>query len=162
MIPLTDEGEGIEPQVVGTPSAPPPTGPIDAARRLATEAAALGKMLLLPSDPHTALRGELGTRKAVAWSDPIPLATLKTMARASGAKINDVLSAAVSERCAATSSRAGRPANHLTIRALVPVNLQGYREQGRLRQPLRPRLLRLPAPPFTGAGAGARDEAQHG
>lgn len=128
MISLTDEGEGIEPQVVGTPSAPPPTGPIDAARRLATEAAALGKMLLLPSDPHTALRGELGTRKAVAWSDPIPLATLKTIARASGAKINDVLSAAVSGALRGYLVSRGETRDDLTIRALVPVNLQGYRE----------------------------------
>lgn len=128
MIALTDEGEGIEPPVVGTPSAPPTTGPIDAARRLATEAAALGKMLLLPSDPHTALRGDLGTRKAVAWSDPIPLGTLKTIARAAGAKINDVLSAGMAGALRSYLVSRGETRDDITIRALVPVNLQGYRE----------------------------------
>jgi WS/DGAT/MGAT family acyltransferase len=129
MIALTDEGEGVDaPAMVGAPAMPKASGAIDGAKKLGVEAAALGRMLLLPADPRTALRGELGTRKVVAWSGPIALAGLKTIARAAGCKVNDVLCAAVAGGLRSYLAARGEAVDALTVRALVPVNLMGYRE----------------------------------
>lgn len=128
MIALTDEGEGVPPPVVGAPPKAPSTGPIDTAKRLATEAAALGRMLMLPSDPQTALRGELGTRKVVSWSRPLPLDAIKAVARAAPGKVNDVLGAAVAGALRGYLAARGETRDDLVVRALVPVNLQGHRE----------------------------------
>jgi hypothetical protein len=128
MIALTDEGSGVAPQLVGAPPAPPAGSPLEIARRLGVEATALGRMLLLPADPVTALRGELGTRKSVAWSRPIPLTELKAIAAATPAKVNDVLTAAVASALRGYLQARGEVRDDLAVRALVAVNLQGYRE----------------------------------
>jgi len=128
MIALTDEGEGVGPPLVGAPPAPPVAGAVDGVRRLGVEAAALARLLLLPADPRTALRGELGTRKVVAWSGPIALDGLKTVARATSCKVNDVLCAAVGGALRRYLASRGEAPDALTVRALVPVNLMGQRD----------------------------------
>jgi hypothetical protein len=124
MIALTDEGEGA-PAIVGTPPAPPASSAGELARRLGSEALTLGRLLLLPSDPDTPLRGALGTRKLAAWSDPIPLETLKQIARSAPGKVNDVLMAAVSASLRRYLHGRDGLREGLGVRALVPVYLQG-------------------------------------
>ena len=51
----------------------------------------LGRMVLLPPDPPTAFKGELGRRKRAAWSAPLPLEDFKAVGKAFGATVNDVL-----------------------------------------------------------------------
>jgi len=80
--------------------------------------------LTLSDDPITPLRGKLGVVKRVAWADPLPLDEVKTLGKALGCTVNDVLLA-----CAAGAIRGylrdlGEDVDGLTIRATVPVNLR--------------------------------------
>ena len=84
----------------------------------------LGIALTLSDDPITALKGSLGVAKRVAWTEPLPLDEVKTLGRALGCTVNDVLLA-----CAAGAIRGylrdlGEDVDGLTIRATVPVNLR--------------------------------------
>ena len=49
------------------------------------------KLLLGTRNDPTIWTGPVGTRKVVAWSEPLPLAAVKDVARAHGATVNDVL-----------------------------------------------------------------------
>ncbi len=80
--------------------------------------------LTLSDDPITAFKGPLDTAKRVAWAEPLPLEEVKTLGKALGCTVNDVLLA-----CAAGALRgylrdAGEEVDGLTIRATVPVNLR--------------------------------------
>ena len=80
--------------------------------------------LTLSDDPITPLRGKLSVVKRVAWADPLPLDEVKTLGKALGCTVNDVLLA-----CAAGAIRGylrdlGEDVDGLTIRATVPVNLR--------------------------------------
>ncbi|MGB0134749.1 WS/DGAT/MGAT family O-acyltransferase [Dokdonella sp.] len=84
----------------------------------------LALALSLEDDPPTLLKGPLGVIKRVAWADPLPLEEVKTLGRALGCTVNDVLLA-----CAAGALRGylldqGGKVDGLTIRATVPVNLR--------------------------------------
>lgn len=85
-------------------------------------AAAMGKLLVIPPDPRTSLRGPLGTQKRAAWSDPVPLERVKAMGRALGGTVNDVLLAAVAGALRRYLESLGEPPEDL--HALVPVNLR--------------------------------------
>ena len=55
----------------------------------------LGRLALMPSDPDTIFKGNLGTAKRCAWSKILPLDEVKAYSRSVGATINDVLLAGV-------------------------------------------------------------------
>ncbi|MCY1016725.1 WS/DGAT/MGAT family O-acyltransferase [Pyxidicoccus sp. MSG2] len=94
----------------------------DLVRQGARGAAALGKLLVIPPDPHTPLRGPLGTEKLAAWSDPVPLEQVKAVGRALGGTVNDVLLTAVTG--ALRRYLEARQAPTEDVHALVPVNLR--------------------------------------
>jgi diacylglycerol O-acyltransferase / wax synthase len=93
-------------------------------RRGGDGVAALGKLLLMPPDPPTLLKGPLGVQKRAVWSEPIALDLVKAIGRATGATINDVLLAAVSGALRSYLVARGADVDGLTIRAVVPVNLR--------------------------------------
>ncbi|HVY49053.1 MAG TPA: WS/DGAT domain-containing protein, partial [Minicystis sp.] len=107
---------------------PHPTRPGELARVAARQAAALARMSALPPDPRTSLRGPLTTSKRAAWSPPLSLEDLRAAAHARGARVHDLLFAAVSGAVAAyLRAHDGRvPARGL--RALVPVYVAPERE----------------------------------
>jgi hypothetical protein len=94
-------------------------GPRELAARGAAQAETMARLLLLPSDAKTKLRGELGVRKLAAFSKGIPLDRVKAIAKAHHGHVNDLLAAAV-----AGAVRAYLPEQKDT-RALVPVFLRG-------------------------------------
>jgi WS/DGAT/MGAT family acyltransferase len=94
----------------------------DLVRQGARGAAALGKLLVIPQDPRTPLRGPLGLEKRAAWSDPVPLERVKAMGRALGGTVNDVLLAAVTG--ALRRYLEARDVSPEDVHALVPVNLR--------------------------------------
>jgi WS/DGAT/MGAT family acyltransferase len=103
--------------------------------RAATVAAQAGgmigefaKVVALPDDPATPLRGRLSGRKLVAWSAPIPLHEVKTVGRALGCTINDVLMSTVAGVLGAWLRDRGFDTDGLTLRASVPVNLRAADE----------------------------------
>jgi WS/DGAT/MGAT family acyltransferase len=86
------------------------------------------KVLALPDDPDTPLRGGLSGRKAVAWGAPIPLHEVKTVGRALGCTINDVLMSTVAGVLGGYLRDRGFDTDGLALRASVPVNLRAADE----------------------------------
>jgi WS/DGAT/MGAT family acyltransferase len=80
---------------------------------------------LMEDDSPTALKGHLTGEKCVAWSEPMPLDTVKAVAKALGCSVNDVLLS-----CAAGAigqwlgDVRGESTRGKSIRAMVPVNLR--------------------------------------
>lgn len=83
---------------------------------------ALGHVLLMPFDRPTCLRGTLSGERRVAWSEPIPLESVKRIAHAKVGTVNDVLMGALSG--ALRRYMLDRDPCALRVRAIVPVNLR--------------------------------------
>jgi diacylglycerol O-acyltransferase len=126
---LADLG-GAEP-----PAPPPARAPFRPWRRVA----ALARFLSMGDDPATALRGPLSGAKAVAWSNAIPLAKLKTAAHAQGQHLTPILLAAVAGAIARYLRQAGQ--TPVDVRALMPV---AARADGELGNHYSSVYLRLP------------------
>jgi WS/DGAT/MGAT family acyltransferase len=88
----------------------------------ATETVA--RLLLMSPDPPTPLKGPLGVAKRVAWSEAIELDRIKTIGRAVGATVNDVLLAALSGALHDYLAARCYVEPGLDLRAVVPVNLR--------------------------------------
>lgn len=87
------------------------------------------KVLKLPDDPQTPLRGQLSGIKRVAWSDPLDLREVKTVGRALECTVNDVLMATVAGALGAhLRDTHDFDTNDLVLRASVPVNLRAAEE----------------------------------
>ena len=81
----------------------------------------LFRFLTLSDDPESSLRRPVGGHKRVAWSEPIPLDSVKSIARSYGHHVTDVLLAGVAgalHRYAQDHGQASR-----SVRALFPVAL---------------------------------------
>lgn len=89
--------------------------------RARTRAETLARLLRLPADNPSSLRGALGVRKRAAVSKPFPVSRLKELARVSGAHLNDVLTSAV------TGAVRRYMREPCTVRAVVPVFIRGNR-----------------------------------
>jgi WS/DGAT/MGAT family acyltransferase len=96
----------------------------EAARLGASGALALNKLVFMPPDTPTPLKGALGVQKRAAWSQPIPLDDIKAVGRLSRGTVNDVLINAVSGALGRYVARRGAPVAGLNVRAVVPVNLR--------------------------------------
>jgi WS/DGAT/MGAT family acyltransferase len=97
---------------------------LDAARLGVHGAYRLGRLVVLPPDPATVFKGDLGRRKRAAWSDPVPLDDYKAIGKAFDATVNDVLIANATGALRRYLERRGEPTSGLAIRASVPVNLR--------------------------------------
>ncbi|HEX9208635.1 MAG TPA: wax ester/triacylglycerol synthase family O-acyltransferase [Steroidobacteraceae bacterium] len=103
------------------------------AAALATQAGGMvgefAKVLTLPDDPPTPLRGKLSGIKRVAWSDPVNLQDVKSVGRALDCTVNDVLLATVAGALGAhLRENHGFDTRDLVLRASVPVNLRAAEE----------------------------------
>ncbi len=96
---------------------------------LTTEVA---KLALMPQDSATRFKGKPDVAKCVAWAEPLPLAEVKSIAKALGASINDVLLSCVAGALGEYLARKGDTTDDVMIRALVPVNLRPLEEACRL------------------------------
>jgi diacylglycerol O-acyltransferase len=101
-----------------------PERALDAARIGAHGAYRLGRLVLLPPDPKTVFKGDLGRRKRAAWSESIPLDDFKAIGKAFGATVNDVLVATTTGALRRYMEKRGEPTSGVAIRASVPVNLR--------------------------------------
>ena len=78
----------------------------------------------MPQDSPTRFKGKPGVAKRVAWADPLPLAEVKTIGKALGASVNDVLLSCVAGALRGYLAEKGDAVDGVMIRALVPVNLR--------------------------------------
>jgi diacylglycerol O-acyltransferase len=92
----------------------------------------LARMVVLPPDPPTVFKGELGRRKRAAWSESLPLDDFKAIGKAFGATVNDVLVATATGALRRYLERRGDSTTGLSIRASVPVNLRPLHEAHKL------------------------------
>jgi diacylglycerol O-acyltransferase / wax synthase len=83
---------------------------------------ALAHVLLALPDAKTALKGELGIARRVAWSEPLSLDDVKRIAHANQATVNDVLVAAMTGVLREYLRERDSLVNE--IRAFVPFNLR--------------------------------------
>jgi diacylglycerol O-acyltransferase len=87
------------------------------------------RLLLLADDPQTRFRGKLGVAKRVAWAEPLPLPEVKTLGKALGCTVNDVLLSSVTGALRAYLLAKGDPLDpELEIHAAVPVNLRPWEQ----------------------------------
>ncbi len=85
----------------------------------------LSRLTLMKSDPNTPFKGRLGTRKRVAWSDPVPLEKIKEIGRAiKSATINDVLISTITGAMRSYLKTRNVPVNELDLRVTVPFNIR--------------------------------------
>lgn len=105
---------------------------IDTAAAVLEGAGMLASELLKAPDPKSPLKGEFGPRKHVAWSQPVALEDVRAIAAPSGAKVNDVLVAAMTGALRAYLKRRGVKVNRTTVRAMVPVDLRPPERIGEL------------------------------
>jgi diacylglycerol O-acyltransferase / wax synthase len=83
------------------------------------------RLLALPDDPVTPLRGAVSGVRQVAWAAPLELAEVRIIARALRCTVNDVLLATVAGALGAHLREAhGVDTTALVLRASVPVNLR--------------------------------------
>ena len=84
----------------------------------------LAHVLALADEPATALRGTLGGIKHVSWASRIDLDEVKSVGRAYGCTVNDVLLASAAGALRGYLLDHGEPIDGVTLRATVPVNLR--------------------------------------
>ncbi len=86
----------------------------------------------LPNDSDTRFKGKPGTRKEVAWSEPIPLNEIKAVGKVLGASLNDVLLSCVAGALRSYLVKHGDATEGVEVRAFVPVNLRAPGEEYKL------------------------------
>ena len=99
--------------------------PLVAKAKLALDGAGMlvGELFKSP-DPPSPLKGSFGIEKRVAWSAPVALADARAIGAPMGAKINDVLVAAMSGALRTYLTNRGVRRNRIRARAMVPVDLR--------------------------------------
>jgi len=123
-------------------------------------AGALLSELVKPSDPKSPFKGEFGLRKHVAWSAPVAIVDVKAIGAPLGAKVNDVLVAAMTGALRAYLKGRGVDVNHTTVRAMVPVDLRPPERVGLLGNEFGLVLLELPAAAAKAADRLAQTKAR--
>jgi len=91
------------------------------AAQVSRDAAALA---LMETDTQTSLKGRPGGSKVVAWTDPLPLPDVKTVGKALGCSVNDVLLSCASGAIRGYLLERGDDLTGAELRAMVPVNLR--------------------------------------
>lgn len=105
------------------------TSPRHALRRASDvtgDASTALRLLLTPADRPSALKGEPGVSRQVAWSSPLPLPWIKELAHAEGVTVNDVLLAAISGALRHYLHEHHKPAPEMQV--MVPFNLRPLSE----------------------------------
>ena len=88
-------------------------------------AAVLARLTVMPSDPNTAFKGDVGVRKTAVWTEPMSLDKIKIVGKAiSTATLNDVLIATVTGAMRRYLKSRSHRVNELDLRVLVPVNIR--------------------------------------
>ena len=92
----------------------------------------IARLALMGQDSPTRFKGKPGVAKRAAWAAPISLPDVKSVGKALGASVNDVLLSCVAGALRAYLVRKGDPVKGVVIRALVPVNLRPIAQAGKL------------------------------
>jgi diacylglycerol O-acyltransferase len=94
------------------------------AKHGANGAVALGRLLLLPPETPTPIRGRLTRRKAASWSEPFAIPDIKAIGKKVGGTVNDALLAALAGALGTYLEERNLTTEGLDLRAVVPVDLR--------------------------------------
>jgi WS/DGAT/MGAT family acyltransferase len=108
----------------GSESLRHPSRVVEGAEAAAEAASIVARVLVMPPDPETPFKGPLGVQKRVAWSTNIALTDVKTVTKALGTKVNDVMLSAVAGGLRDYLIGRNAEVEDLEIRAVVPVDLR--------------------------------------
>ncbi len=89
---------------------------------IARDGAAAARLLMTPADAASAIKGDPGISRRVAWGKPLSLEQVKEIAHSHGTTVNDVLMAALSGGLRHYLRDRGAAARE--IQAMVPFNLR--------------------------------------
>jgi WS/DGAT/MGAT family acyltransferase len=89
---------------------------------IARDGVTAARLLLTPADAASAIKGDPGISRGVAWSSPLPLEQVKEIAHSHHATVNDVLLAALSGGWRHYLRHRGAPVREM--QAMVPFNLR--------------------------------------
>lgn len=110
-----------------------PVHALDYARSGVRLTAEIARLALMSNDSSTRFKGDLGVSKRVAWAEPLPLHEVKTIGKALGGSVNDVLLAAVAGALRNYLVEQGDPVPaELQVRAVIPVNLRSREKAANL------------------------------
>jgi WS/DGAT/MGAT family acyltransferase len=101
-----------------------PSRLMQAARYSRDASKALGKLLLIPPDRQTVLRGSCGVEKRTVWTEGIDLDEIKAIGGLMGGTVNDILLTAATGALRRYLEGRGDAVDGLDIRVIVPVNLR--------------------------------------
>jgi WS/DGAT/MGAT family acyltransferase len=104
--------------------AQPLLGSVAMARSGAQVVSDVAALALMADDASTLLKRKPAGRKAVAWSEPMPLSAVKIVGKALSCSVNDVLLACVAGAIGSWLAAQGDDPEGKEIRAMVPVNLR--------------------------------------
>ena len=121
-----------------------PENIFDVARLGADSLSSLSNIALRPNDPHTILRGKLGTRKSTTWTEPISLEEVKFVRRQFGATVNDVLLTAMTGALRRYLAAHEQPTDGIEFHAAIPFNIRKQEEMGQLGNKFGLVFLKLP------------------
>jgi len=94
---------------------------------LSVEAAIeLSRLILLPVDSHTIFKGSPGVQKHVAWSEPIPLKRIKTVAYGASATVNVLLLTAMTGALKKYLLSRNSPIDYRELRVAIPVDVRPH------------------------------------
>ncbi len=119
-------------QMLATAPQDPLLGTLDMARMGYQVVSDVAALAVMPDDARTSLKGKPVGRKCVAWSEPMPLDTVKAVGKALGCSINDVLLACAAGAIGQYLRERGEDPTGQEIRAMVPVNLRPLSEAWKL------------------------------
>jgi len=91
-------------------------------------AAEFTRALAMSDDPDSPLRGPMSGVKRIAWTDPVPLDEVRTIGRALGCTVNDVLMSTVAGALGRHLRELDFDTQDLVLRASMPVNLRQAEE----------------------------------
>ena len=117
---------------------------VERAADVAGGAGVLLRELVKPADPPSPFKGEFVRRQQVSWSQPVAIADVKSIGQRHGAKVNDVLVAAMAGALRHYLMGRGVDVAHTTLRAMVPVDLRPPQRRGELGNEFGLVILELP------------------
>ena len=104
----------------------------DAARVAADVTTEVAALALLPADSQTSLKGKPSAVKRVAWSEPMPLAEIKSVCKVLGVSVNDILLSCCAGAIGEYLRSNGEATEGVEIRGMVPVNLRPRGQEHKL------------------------------
>lgn len=123
LLSMTASADGSEDQPAGVPRRQRGNPAREMLHTAVGLLAAFPHALKLP-DSHSQLKNPLTGRRSTAWSRPLDLELVRSLAKQNQVKINDIVLAATAGALRSYLKANHADPDHLTLRVLVPINLK--------------------------------------